>query len=62
MSPGGQTAATISEIRSETPARYYVHVWDTRSWRLLSTTGPFNWGVWGEEILNSSGSLMINSQ
>ncbi len=48
VSPSGHFAATISEI-GQNPRDYFVHVWDTRSWQLLSTTGPLNWGVWGED-------------
>jgi eukaryotic-like serine/threonine-protein kinase len=41
--PSGNTAATISEV-GQNPNAFYVHVWDTKSWKVLSTTGPLKWG------------------
>jgi len=44
VSPSGHTAATISED-GQLPNAYYVHVWDTKAWQVLSTTGPLKWGA-----------------
>ena len=45
-SPSGRTAATVSVTGGKPiEQEYYVHCWDTTSWRLISTTGPFKWGA-----------------
>ncbi len=49
LSPSGHTAGTVSDTRGQSIVRsYYVHFWDTTSWQLLSTTGPFQHGENGE--------------
>lgn len=44
LNPSGRTAATISRTSGNgaNVFEFYVHFWDTTSWHLLSTTGPFN--------------------
>jgi len=43
VSPSGRRVATVSEI-GQNSGPFYVHLWDTTSWQLLSITGPLKWG------------------